>query len=171
MRGKLLTVAVLTILLAAGSLLAQPGPGKGGPGHGGCMGGPPGSSEMGQWMKHCDEMKLTDEQRGKIQKLKLEHQKEMMTVGTDIAALRNQMKLILIADKFDVKGAKKIAAELGKIHEKMAAGKAEHMRAVRDILTDEQKPYFDQKVLSGHFGMHDGPGKAKMGKHGKGRCW
>lgn len=180
MSRKNLTAAFLTMLLIAIPLMAQPpaqGPmGRGGPGSC-CPMGPPQMGEKCEWLM---ELKLTDEQRTAIQNLRLEHQKKMVELQSDIAGLKGKLGLLIIDESFNAKEVDKIAGELAKAHQKSVEMRTRHLRTVRDQLTDEQRVMFDQKVLSGRIDFGHGPehGKApgmKMKKHrsksGKKRCW
>jgi len=101
-------------------------------------------------------LKLTDEQRTKMQDLRLAHQKEMIPLRADLQKLRANMKLEITAEKFNESKVKSIQADISKIMNEIASKTILHLRAVRDLLTPEQKKKFDERVLSG--GMM-GPGR------------
>ena len=94
-------------------------------------------------------MKLTDEQRTKIQDLRLAHQKEMIPMRADLQKLHANMKLEITADKFNESKVKSIQGEISKVMNEMASKMILHQRAVRDLLTPEQKKQFDERILSG----------------------
>ena len=178
MNWKHFTIALAVTFLLAGTAIAQPGPGMG-------MGKRPGNQQgdivppMGQMQGCIKGLNLDDDQKAKIEKLRLEHQKEMLALRTETAGLRDKLKLLITADKFDQKAVNDLSDKIAKTHEKRANMMAKHLRSVRDILNDEQKVKFDQHVISGKMGFH-GPGFDQgMMQHGKfhrghrqhKRCW
>jgi Spy/CpxP family protein refolding chaperone len=101
--------------------------------------------------------KLTDEQKTKIQDLRLAHQKEMMPLRADLQKLHASMKLEMTADKFNESKVKSIQADISKVMNEIASKTIVHQRAVRDLLTPEQKKKFDERILSGRM-MGNGGG-------------
>jgi protein CpxP len=114
-------------------------------------------------------LKLTDEQRAKVQDLALAHQKEMMVVRAELEKQHAAMKLEITADKFNEGKVKSIQGEVSKLMSDIAMKTILHQRAVRDLLTPEQRKQFDQHILAGGtMGGRGpmGPG-GMMGKGGK----
>lgn len=111
-------------------------------------------------------LKLTDEQRTKIQDLGLAHQKELVSLRAELQKQHANMKLEMTADKFNEGKVKSIQGEVTKLMGDIAMKTALHQRAVRDLLTPEQKKQFDQRILSG--GMMGGGGPMGGGMKGKG---
>jgi len=103
---------------------------------------------------------LTEEQRSKIADLRLDMQKEMTTVRAQAASLRAELKLAMVADKFDEGKVKNLHGKLSELRAKMSLKKLMNKRAVRNLLTPEQQKKFDMKMLSER-------GK-RVGKRGKG---
>ena len=101
-------------------------------------------------------LKLTDEQRTKMQDLRLAHQKEMIPLRADLQKLRADMKLEITAEKFNESKVKSIQGDISKVMNEIASKMILHLRAVRDLLTPEQKKQFDERILAG--GMM-GPGR------------
>jgi hypothetical protein len=106
---------------------------------------------------------LSDEQKGKLEKLHAEHQKMMAAGKADMEKQALEMKA-LMKDPVDVK---KIEAKIDEIA-MMKAGMQKkclaHQRAVRALLTDEQKVKFDEMgCCSMGGGMMHGMG-CMMGK-------
>ena len=143
---KTASKAILVALILSLPLLAiaQPGP------HG----------TKGKMMEQLD---LTDEQQSQIQELRLEHQKEMMTLNDEMHSLRNQMKLVLTEDKPSNSEIETLAGKIGTASRNIALAKANHRLDVRKLLTDEQKVKFDILTLTRnkHMGRRgpspDGP--------------
>ena len=181
---KFCLIAIVTLaLVIAGASLAQPAdaptPPEGPRGEW-APGCPPMGGGFGpQWGKDddddfmpggcCDDLKLSDDQHAKLDRMVLAHQTKMMDWHTDMAAARNQMKKLLIADKYDDKAVGETAAKIGNLHEMRCKMMAEHLRKVRDMLTDDQKLGFDRKVLAagpmgmmgGEHGRRGGPGMGR----------
>ena len=111
--------------------------------------------------------KLSDEQRTKIQDLGLAHQKELVPLRADLQKQHANMKLEMTADKFNEGKVKSIQGEVAKLMGDIALKTALHQRAVRDLLTPDQKKQFDQRILSG--GMMGGRGPMGGGVMGKGK--
>ncbi|NQT34331.1 periplasmic heavy metal sensor [bacterium] len=171
MNWKHITAVVVVILFTVGLASAKPfgppGQGKGKPGWGhGQMG--PGQCDMPGMFG----LKLTDEQNKQVQNLKLEHQRAMLVMKSDMSEQHNKLKLAVTDKKFNQGDVDKIAGNLGNAHEKKIQMKVKFLRAMRDILTDDQRVIFDQKILAmgiglGH-GMKKGPGMRGHGGRGKG---
>ena len=107
-------------------------------------------------------LKLTDEQRAKVQDLALAHQKEMISIQADLQKQHAALKLEITAEKFNESKVKTIQGEISKLTGEIAMKTILHQRAVRDLLTAEQKKMFDQHILSGG---PMGPGRM-MGRMG-----
>lgn len=100
---------------------------------------------------------LTPEQQTKMQDLRLAHQKEMLPLHTQLQKLQADLKLEITADKANESKVKSIQGEISKLTSDLAGKRFAHMRAMRDILTPEQKKKFDERILSGGM-MGQGPG-------------
>ncbi len=111
--------------------------------------------------------KLTDEQKTKMQDLRLGHQKEMIPLRADLQKLHASMKLEITADKFNESKVKSIQGEISKVMNEIASKTILHQRAVRDLLTPEQRKQFDARILAGGM-MGNGKG-ARGGMMGPGR--
>jgi len=107
-------------------------------------------------------LKLTDEQKAKVQDLALAHQKEMIAARAELQKQHAAMKLEVTAEKFNESKVKSIQGEISKLTSEIAMKTVLHQRAVRDLLTPEQKKQFDQHMLSGGMMVGRGP----MGRGG-----
>jgi len=108
---------------------------------------------------------LTAEQQGKMQDLRLAHQKEMLPLHTQLQKLQADLKLEITADKVNESKLKSMQGEISKLTSDLAGKRFAHMRTVRDILTPEQKKKFDERILSGGM-MGAGKGMGKRGMMG-----
>ena len=84
-----------------------------------------------------------------MQDLRLAHQKEMLPLRSDLQKLHANMKLEVTADKFNEGKVKSIQAEISKVMNDIASKTILHQRAVRDLLTPDQRKQFDSRILSG----------------------
>ena len=95
---------------------------------------------------------LTAEQKKQIQKLRLEHQKDVLPLKTKLKAAKLDMQS-LILEEADQKTIDKKIEEIGKIKIELAKKKNAHRMKVRNLLTDEQKSVFDaHRMGKGHGG-------------------
>ena len=148
---------ILIVLLIVGvplAALSNPGEGR----------------EHGRMMKGLD---LTDEQQAQVQQLRLEHQKEMMTLNDEMHSLRTQMKLLTTEDKPSTSEIETLAGKIGTAARSIALAKANHRLDVRKLLTDEQKVKFDIMTLHrgdrrGHRGLDRPAPPAPPGYHQEG---
>lgn len=164
--NRIIIAVVVLILVLFVSAFAQQEPQKQPIGQMGKMGMMPGMMH-GQQGGLMGGMKLTDEQLAKIQDLRLSHQKEVLPLRTELQKQHANLKLELIADKFNESKVKSIQGEISKLMNDMASKMILHQRAVRDLLTPEQKKQFDQHILSGGpMGPEGMMGQGGMMEHG-----
>jgi Spy/CpxP family protein refolding chaperone len=104
---------------------------------------------------------LSDEQKGKLEKLNAEHQKMMTAAKADVEKLTLEMKA-LMKEPFDVKKIEAKIDELAKMKAGMQKKCLAHHLTVRALLTDEQKAKFD--TMGCCMMMH---GMGGMMEHGK----
>lgn len=104
---------------------------------------------------------LTEEQQSRISEMKLRLQRDITPLKAEIHKLRADLKLVLTAEKFDAETLKRLNGEIRKLQEEIKLKHLMHQRAVRDLLTAEQKKKFDLHILSG---------KKVKGKVGAQRC-
>lgn len=93
---------------------------------------------------------LTTEQLGKIQKLKLEHQKAVLPLQMQLQTKRLELQTLIIEDASWKKIVEKIE-EIGKIRIEIQKKQVAQQVAIRNLLTDEQKVHFDARRF-GHKG-------------------
>jgi len=98
---------------------------------------------------------LTTDQLAKIQKLQLKHQKAVLPLQAQLQTKRLELYSLIIEDATWEKINTKIE-EIGKIRADLQKKQVAHHVAIRKLLTDEQKVYFDAREL-GHRGGFVGP--------------
>jgi Spy/CpxP family protein refolding chaperone len=85
---------------------------------------------------------LTTDQLSKIDKLQLEHRKAVLPVRTKLEAAQLELKS-LILESADLKKIDDQINEIGKVKTEMMKLRVRHQLDIRNLLTDEQKVYFD----------------------------
>lgn len=145
MKRYILYVLIIAVLLNLQMVFAQPGD----------KDGPPRGDRMGKMLN------LSDEQKSKIEDLRLNFQKEKLPLQSKIHELKNNLKLELTKDNYDEKKVDQTLDQIEGLKKEMHKKRINHMRSVRNLLTDEQKTKFDMHILSGRkFG--DDPHKHGM---------
>lgn len=148
---KRIMMSVVLVILVAGvqNVLAQPFR----------QGPPPGGMK---WDRVLD---LTEEQQGQIQDMRLNFRKEMIPLEARMDDLRAKLKLNIIDDNFDQKKMNEIISEQNKLRSEMQMKRIMHLRAVRELLTPDQRKKFDLHILSQRgFGKGMDGNKCKGGK-------
>ena len=149
MKKKIMFVSLAVLLISVGMVAADQKRNGNGP---------------RQMMKMLE---LTEAQESQILDLKLDHEKQIMPLRTDLKELRSQMKLELIAEKFNENKVSKLMDQMSDLQKEIHMKRALHQRAVRDVLTEEQKKKFDLHILSrgekrGGFSRHARHGQRPM---------
>lgn len=134
-----------------------------------CMGMP----GMGQGMM-MDALKLSKEQKDKIERLRASHQKQMNTLEAEIENLEIDLRAAIDKDNF--KSAKELHKTIFSKKLQIADARLDHMEAVLKELNADQKDaarmMFRMHKMQGPGmgkGMGNGMGMHKMGM-GKGNC-
>ncbi|SRR6056297_117577 len=129
---------------------------------------------------------LTEEQEAQIETLRIRHLKKMQSYRSEMDELRAERRSLFIKDDASESEINKNIDATTSLHNKMMKERVKHNQAVKALLTEDQKVYFNQHFMhqrkghrSGHgrFG-NDGSGKG-MGQgyqsddygDGKGRRW
>ena len=152
MKRNFLITAVLSLVLMTSSF-AQPG------------------SMQGKMKKHqnlnkeCMIPGITDSQKTKIKTLQVENMKAMENFHADLDIARAELKKLTIADKSDSKLIDKKIEAIGVIKTNMMKAQSHHRLAVRALLTDDQKVWFDQHSRKGMRMGHNNQGRMGRG-HG-----
>ena len=90
---------------------------------------------------------LTDDQKTKIDALRVDHLKEMNTFRNQLDELRAKKHTLMTSDNSDLKDIYSIIDQMSDLQNKMMKSKAKHHREIRALLTDEQKVYFDSRPM------------------------
>ena len=100
---------------------------------------------------------LTEEQNAKIQDLQLELEKSTVALHSKLQAVEVELKQELIAEKFNQVKVKNLFEQKAKILVEMELARFINQRAIRDLLTFEQRKKFDLQILREHAGMRRHP--------------
>ncbi len=107
--------------------------------------------------KSCKIPDLTKDQQKQIDELKTALIKDRISFKNQIEEKKAHLKTLAMADQADMNAINKTVDELYALKAEFAKKKEAHIQAVRKILNDEQRLYFDLK-------------HSKMGGHGDGNC-
>lgn len=110
----------------------------------------------------CNIPNLTQEQQTKIEKLKTAHMQEMLNFRTQLAEKKAHENTLMTAKTVDIKAVDKVIDEMSSIKTKMQKSNVKHHNDIRNLLTDEQKVFFDN-----HYIQRKRHGMGQ-GRHGKG---
>lgn len=126
----------LLMLIAAPELQAQRMGKRGGPGFG------QGSGFNKSWSPAIPG--LTDEQRDRIQSIRLEYARGNMDLQNQIFEKRAALRTATTQEVPDMDGANALLEEINALQLDLQKNRLQCRMAVRSELTDEQKIYFDQ---------------------------
>jgi Spy/CpxP family protein refolding chaperone len=166
---RYLAIFTMLIIFAVGIVQAQPPatPPAGMPG--------PAMDEFPMPPNMGARLGLTEAQMDQIADLRLEMQKQVLPLRSELMSKRNELKLLLTADKPDMGKIKAKLKEIGDLRVQISTLWAQHLLKVRELLNDTQKKKFDSMILNGkgmrgmphHRPGHPHPhGKPPMGKRG-----
>lgn len=109
--------------------------------HGGGMHSGMGMSKM------CWRDTLTDEQRAKLAKIKLDHMKVQAPIKAKMKTIKVDLALLVTSDKPDMEAINKKTDELTKLKNSKMKEKYKYIAAKRKLLNDEQRVLFDMHVI------------------------
>ena len=157
MKIKMITVFALALLfsLNANIMAQQQGYGQGNRKDGNF------NQQKGFFCKNIPN--LTEDQQTKIEKLRTAHMKDVLDHRNQMGEKRAKLQTLQTADNVNMDEINILIEEMGKIRIEKQKKAAAHRQSVRNLLTDEQKVYFDSRM-----GRKGGMGKGCGYKHGKG---
>lgn len=124
-----------------------------------------GLNRMGGLEQVCPNIpNLTEEQSQQITELRTAHLKEMQTYRDQIDVNRIQYRALMRGDRADMGAIDANIDERSSIRSQMEKQQAEHQQAIRSILTEEQRVWFD--AASG--GVMRGAGMRQAAPGGRG---
>ncbi|MBN2166600.1 MAG: Spy/CpxP family protein refolding chaperone [Marinilabiliaceae bacterium] len=161
MKAKQFLFALATLVLLGGmnTMLAQQGSGNG-------YGKGNGTGLYGN-QQECNRIPdLTDEQMAQIQSLRTAHLKDVLPLRNKMNELQAKQRTLTTGNNIDKTTVNSNIDEITKIKNSLLKKQVAHRLAVRNILTDDQKVWFDAHQSKGRKG---GKGiKNKQGRGGQG---
>ncbi len=160
---RLIGMLILAILFSVNtSIFAQRGNGK-------CNGTGKGQGKGDGTGNYCNNIpNLTSDQQTKIDQLKTAHLKEMQALRNEAGEKRARLQTLRSADKADMVAINKTIDEQSVIQTNMSKKREQHFQDVRNVLTADQKVYFDSKGHGNGYGCGNGNGKGRG--RGNGNC-
>lgn len=156
-RLVLLTALVISMLW---TIQAQPGKGKNQePGKGKCI---------ESTCRHL--LDLTEDQKVKMNNLRLTHIKEMQVLRNQIGEKKARLRTLETADTPDMNAINGTIEDMGKLKTEMMKKRAAHKQEVRKLLTEEQRIIFDTSYKYNKKGPHKQWGNKDFGLNGPGVC-
>lgn len=96
-------------------------------------------------------LNLTEEQQTAIRDLKLEQQKKLLPLKSELSKLYNELKLLKAADNPDLKKIEDKIDAIMSVKTKMMKMREQYFVKIKKLLTDEQKKKLNAQIL---FGKH-----------------
>lgn len=115
--------------------------------------------------RECMIPNLTDEQEQKITTLRTAHWNEIKELHADLDIQRAELHKLQLADKPDTKAMDAKIEQMGALQTKLHKTRNSHRMEIKNLLTDEQKAWFD--AHQGNRGNRHG---FKNGRGGRGGC-
>ncbi len=146
---RFIVIAVLSAASVLFSNVSAQGPGSG------CQG-------KGQHVKKegtCEIPNLTEDQKTKIEALKIEHKKKMLDINNQIREKEAHLITVTTGEKINKDDAYKTIDEIAALKANREKLKLDHKLAVRALLSEEQKLWFDMHGMKGGHGQHHGQGQ------------
>ena len=104
---------------------------------------------------------LDDQQREEIRKIRTEQVKERMQTRNLLKEKRAKLEVLQTADQPDMKEINKVIDEIASIQAQEMKAQAANRQKIRNLLTDEQRVYFDTHFAGrdhGRSGRENHPG-------------
>ena len=112
------------------------------------------------YQHRMDMLDLSDEQKGKMEAIYIQHQKSQIQVRNQIREKEAQLRTQMTQDNIDQARIFILIDEIGKLRTESMKSRTEAHIKIRALLSDKQKILFDQR-------MGRSPGKAGHGfEHG-----
>lgn len=164
MKKTILIALIAIFATAGGQIFAQDMQGRGN-----------GNPSQGLNKEHkCMIPGLTDDQQKKIDVLKIAHQKQMLDLKNQIREKEARLITITTGEKINKDEAYKVIDEISALKAAREKAKLDHRLAIRSLLNDEQKLWFDMHqegkgMKHGGMGMHKGMGQGQGNCQGQGQ--
>ncbi|MCB9014450.1 MAG: Spy/CpxP family protein refolding chaperone [Lentimicrobiaceae bacterium] len=107
---------------------------------------------------------LTDEQKTAIEQLRIAHIKKADLLRAEIGEKQARLNTLRLSEPADEKAIDRTIDEISKLRGDLMKARENHQRQIKNLLTDEQKSYFDAKSGRGRGGKGYGPNADKPGR-------
>lgn len=124
------------------------------------------ANESNYNQRKCMIPDVTDEQEQKIDALRTAHWNEVKSMRADIDILQAELRKLRIADNSDTKGMDAKIDQIGALKTKMFKSTNNHQLQVKNLLTDDQKAWFDMHEGRGGRYSRFGNGNGRRGRNG-----
>lgn len=91
----------------------------------------------------AEKLNLSEEQKAKIEKIRLKHQKKNLQLKNKLNEKRARFQTLKSEDNFNQKDIDKVIDEMAEMKAKMMKSQVAHHREIRSLLTEEQQLIFD----------------------------
>lgn len=146
LKSKQIVLPIAVLLLIAGTAFAQP----------------PGMQEQAgarKEMHGCNKgghgpmiPGLSEEQHEQIKALKVEHMQSMQTMRNEFGEHKARLRTLTTKSKVNMTEVNRVIDQIGALRTQMMKQRVAHQQSIRELLTDEQRVFFDA-----HHPPHDGP--------------
>ena len=153
MKRSILILSAFILILASVSFAQQPPMGPRG--------------DRGPMMQNKNFLQLSEQQQKQIDKLRLDFRKEISPMQDKARSLNNAYRLMIVDEKISKDQLKKQLEKISTVRQELALKRALHQRQVRELLTDEQKVKFDQRIISGPKDRKRGAFHKRPGRMGQ----
>lgn len=121
-----------------------------------------------------DQLGLTDEQKDKIETLRVVHQKEMLPLRNELREKHARLQTLKTTEPVNLNAVNKLIDEIAVLMASQMKQKTAHQQEVRALLTDEQKIKYDMYHSRGFGEGRFGRGEGRRGNGrgmGNGSGW
>jgi Spy/CpxP family protein refolding chaperone len=94
---------------------------------------------------------LTDEQKAQLEKLQIEHMKNVQPLHNQLAEKQAQLHTLSTAEQVDMSKINGLIDEIGKIRTEMMKERERHHQAIRKMLTEKQRLFIDNRPGHRHW--------------------
>ncbi|MFP4619936.1 MAG: Spy/CpxP family protein refolding chaperone [Bacteroidales bacterium] len=120
------------------------------------MAGGPGFNQQCQMIPD-----LTADQQEELKALRVDQMEQMTQFRNNLTEKRATLRKLQTQENPDMEEINNIIEEMGEIRTEMHKTGAEHHQEIREILTDEQRAFFDARMKN-HRRMAEGHGRRPM---------
>ncbi len=112
---------------------------------------------------------LTQEQKDRIEKIRIAQMKKALPVRNELGEYRAQLRTFTTGDKIDLKKAQKVLAKIEDLNTGLSKQRVRTQLDIRNVLTDEQKIMFDARSGMKQDKGFAGKGRGMKGSFGHGK--